>query len=140
MEGLEKIFFKLLEEKNNQKQAILKEAQNEKLQILKDLEEEAKKYFEGWFKKKKDSLLRRKQDEVFNLRLNYKKGTLLEKEKILKESFEKVEEFLLSHREFLPKKELVTKKDKKEVDIDLEDFLTFLKSYYAPQIEEFFPF
>jgi len=138
MSELNKIFQSLFEEKQKEKEGILKEAQEKKHAVLKELKEEAKKYHERWYKKSCDNILRKKQEDIFSGQLNSKQKILEEKEIIWKEVLDAIKDYLTKHKEDMPKRELVTKEGVKKVDIDIDEFLEFLKEKYAPQTEEFF--
>ncbi|UCG34633.1 MAG: hypothetical protein JSW17_03830 [Candidatus Omnitrophota bacterium] len=138
MSELNKIFQSLFEEKQKEKEGILKEAQEKKESVLRELEEEAKKHYERWYKKSRDNILRRKQEEIFGTQLNSKQVILEEKEKIWKEALGAVKDYLSKHKEDMPKRELVTKEGVKKIDIDMDEFLKFLKEKYASQTEDFF--
>ncbi len=137
MEGLEKIFLRLEEENKKKAEAILKEAISSKADILKELEEEAIKHFEYWFQEEKAQLLRKREENIFNFKMESKKSFLEKKEEILEKALKEVEQFLTLHREYLPKKEVVTKDGKKEVTLEIDEFIDFLRKFYAPQLEDF---
>jgi V/A-type H+-transporting ATPase subunit E len=138
MRELEDIFKKLVEEKLKEKEKILQEAEEKKKEVLKRLEEDADKKWRKWYEKEKEALLRKQKEEMFNVKLDSKKIILKEKEKIWEEVLSGVRDFLASHKEFLPKRELITKEGKEETRVDIEDFLHFLKEKYIARQEEFF--
>jgi len=133
----EKIFTRLLEEKNKQAEKIIEEAKREYKKIIGELEKEAFSYYRKWFEERRQRIIRDTQEKMFNIKLEVKKKILLKKEEIKDKAFKEIKNFLEKNREFIPKKKIITPQGIVEEEVDIKEFLQFLSEKYAKEIEEF---
>ncbi len=137
MDDLNKLLDKLYQEKCAEKEHIIEEAQQKRKEILNNLRQEIETYFENWLKEEKQKVLAKKQEEIFFQKREATREILERQDMIINKALKTVEKFLQENQQYLPHKEMITKKGKEKIRVDVGEFLVFLKEKHWTKIKSF---
>lgn len=138
MNEFEPFLDKLCAEKEEEKKTLLMQAQAKSKEILKEIETQAHAQYKGWLAKEQGRFLRETQAAQFDTKQRAIKKILEQKEHMLEVAFSRLIQFMKENPHDIPKKEVVTKRNKEMCPLNEEEVVTLIKEQYAQEIDAFF--